>query len=101
MREAEEALSSGRPSDAVRLLEQARDRSSSDRIGETLAKARCEEALAEGLALYEARQYPQAILRFRKVLSIDPQNAEALRHIEYAEKIGQDDALFDRFSKLE
>lgn len=101
VREAEEALSSGRPSDAVRLLEQARDRSSSDRIGETLAKARCEEALAEGLALYEARQYPQAILRFRKVLSIDPQNAEALRHIEYAEKIGQDDALFDRFSKLE
>lgn len=99
--DADEALAAGDPSGAVSLLEQACERSPSDTVRERLIRARCDEALAEGLVLYEAGKYPEAVVRFRKVLSIDPQNPEALKRIEYAEKLTADDALFDRFSKLE
>jgi tetratricopeptide (TPR) repeat protein len=60
-----------------------------------------EEALAEGLALYEAGKYPQAIAQFRKVLGIDPENAEAPKHLDYAENLAHDDTLSDRFTRLE
>ncbi len=101
LREADGALTSGHASEAVRLLEQAYDRAPSDAVREKLSRARCDEALAEGLAFYEVGRYPQAIAQFRKVLGIDPANAEAQKHLDYAEKLAQDDALSDRFTRLE
>jgi tetratricopeptide (TPR) repeat protein len=101
LREADGALTSGHSSEAVRLLEQAYNRAPSDAVREKLSRARCDEALAEGLALYEAGKYPQAIGQFRKVLGIDPGNAEAQKHLDYAEKLSQDDTLSDRFTRLE
>jgi hypothetical protein len=44
---------------------------------------------------------PQAIAQFRKALGIDPANAEALKHLDYAQNLAQDDTLSDRFTRLE
>lgn len=101
VREADEVLASGNAREAVRLLEQAYDRDPSDAVGERLKRARAEEALAEGLALYQERKFSQALFQFRKALSLDPGNADALKHIEYAENLSEDSTLHDRFSRLE
>lgn len=99
--DADAALETGRPAEAVQILEKAAALRPSPQVRELLAKARAREALKQGLALYEAQKYSQAAFQFRKVLSIDPDNAEAQKYIEYAESLRQDDMLFDRFSKLE
>lgn len=98
---AEQALTAGRPSEGVQLLEKAYDLTRSEEVSSRLVDARCKHALAEGLALYDAKKYSQAAFQFRKVLSIDPENGEARKYIEYCESLRQDDSLSDRFSKLE
>ncbi len=99
--EAGQALDAGRPSEAVQLLEKAQDLKASEEVLARLADARCKHAFATGLALYEAKKYSEAAFQFRKVLSIDPQNAEAGKYIEYCESLRQDEIRFGRFSKLE
>ena len=99
--EADAALVAGQPERAVHFLERASDLRSSPELQKRLANARARQAFDEGLALYEAKKYSQAAFQFRKVLNIDPDNAEAQKYIEYAESLRQDDTLFDRFSKLE
>ncbi len=99
--DAGQALDAGRPSEAVQLLEKAQDLKASEEVLARLADARCKHAFATGLALYEAKKYSEAAFQFRKVLSIDPQNAEAGKYIEYCESLRQDEIRFGRFSKLE
>lgn len=101
MEAADQALGDGRPSEAVRLLEEACEHAPTDAVRERLNRARCASALADGIALYEAGEYPQAITQFRRALAIEPGNAEASRHLAYAEKLAANDEIFDRFSKLE
>jgi len=101
MADADAALEAGQPAKAVQVLEKAAALRLSPEVQEHLARARARQAFHEGVALYEAKKYSQAVFQFRKVLSIDPRNAEAEKYIEYAESLRQDDALLDRFSKLE
>ena len=99
--DAEAMLNSGKTGDAVRLLEKiAALRPTSD-TEERLAQARAKQAFDQGMSLYQAQKYSQAVFQFKKVLSIDPRNAEAQKYIQYAESLRKDDVLFDRFSKLE
>lgn len=99
--EAEDALRSGHPGEAVRLLEEAHDRYPSEIIEEKLRHARAQGALAEGLALYREQKFSRALFHFRKALSLEPGNADARKHIEYAENLSEDSTLHDRFSRLE
>lgn len=87
--------------EAVRLLEKASALRPSPDIEERLARARAKQALDAGMALYEAQKFSQAVFQFKKALSIDPDNAEAQKYIQYSESLRKDDVLFDRFSKLE
>ena len=87
--------------EAVALLEKAAALRPTPDIEERLAQARAKQAFDAGMALYDAQKYSQAVFQFKKVLSIDPRNAEAQKYIQYAESLRQDDVLFDRFSKLE
>lgn len=99
--DAEKASAAGKSSRAVQLLEKAAAIQPTPEVHARLTKARAAQALDAGLALYEAKKFSQAVFQFRKALSLDPGNAEAQKHIEYAEGLRQDDTLFDRFSKLE
>ena len=99
--DAEALLNAGKAPEAVSLLEKAAALRPAPDIEERLAQARAKQAFDEGMALYEAQKYSQAVFQFKKVLSIDPRNAEAEKYIQYAESLRQDDVLFDRFSKLE
>ena len=99
--DAETASTAGRFAEAAGILEKAVAVMPSPEIRDKLAHARARKAFEEGLALYEAKKFSQAVFQFRKVLSIDPDNAEAQKYIEYSENLRQDDMLFDRFSKLE
>ena len=99
--DADAAMASGETSRALEILEEAADLRPNQEVRDRLVKARARQAFEEGMAFYEAQRYSQAVAQFRKVLSIEPNNAEAARYLEYAENIHQDDALFDRFSKLE
>jgi len=87
--------------EAVSLLERAAALRLTPDIEKRLAHARAKLAFDNGMALYEAQKFSQAVFQFKKVLSIDPGNAEAQKYIQYAESLRQDDVLFDRFSKLE
>lgn len=99
--DAEKASAAGESVEAVELLEKAAAIQPTTEVQARLTKARATQALDAGLALYEAKKFSQAVFQFRKALSLDPDNAEAQKHIEYAESFRQDDTLFDRFSKLE
>lgn len=99
--DAESLLNSGKAADAVSLLEKAAALRPTPDIEERLAQARAKQAFDQGMALYQAQKFSQAVFQFKKVLSIDPRNAEAQKYIQYAESLRQDDVLFDRFSKLE
>ena len=87
--------------EAVNLLQKAAALRPTPEIEERLSRARAKQAFDAGMALYEAQKYSQAVFQFKKVLSINPRNAEAQKYLQYAESLRQDDVLFDRFSKLE
>lgn len=99
--DADAALGKGEFAEAVRLLERAAAIRPTSEVRDRIAKARAESAFREGVALYDAKKYPQAAFQFRKVLSVEPENAEARKYLEYAESLRQDETIFDRFSKLE
>ncbi len=99
--DADLALGENRASDAVGILAKAMAVTPSPEIQQKLVRARAQQAFEEGLALYEAKKFSQAVFQFRKVLSLDPDNIEAQKYVEYSESLRQDDMLFDRFSKLE
>lgn len=100
-RGAEEASASGALAEAVRLWEQVWARRPSDEVRAKLSEARRDAALARGMELYAEKRYAQAVFQFRRVLSLDPANAEALKHLEYAQNLAGDDSLLDRFRLLE
>lgn len=99
--DADTALKENRAADAVVILTKAMAAAPSQETQSKLTRARAVQAFKEGLALYESKKFSQAVFQFRKVLSLDPDNAEAQKYIEYSESLRQDDMLFDRFSKLE
>lgn len=101
VREARSLADDGHPGQAVAMLEKAYSRRPTMEIHQELLKVQAAQALFEGLQAYEEKMYARAILLFKKVLSIDPDNSEASRYMEYSRNIGRDDALSSRFSKLE
>jgi tetratricopeptide (TPR) repeat protein len=66
-----------------------------------LRDARVGEALVAGNALYQDRQYAAALFQYKKVLRLDPDNAEAKQKVSYAQNFLQDNQLNERFSRLE
>lgn len=100
-RGAEEASASGAFSEAASLWEQVMEHRPSDEARAKLSEARRDEALARGMELYAEKRYAQAAFEFRRVLSLDPGNDEARRHLEYAQDLAGDDSLLDRFRLLE
>jgi tetratricopeptide (TPR) repeat protein len=95
------ALSEDRAADAIALLERAVTLDPSPEFQTQLVKAKSKQAFSEGLALYNQKRYPQAQAQFRRAVSLDSENAEAVKYLEYSESLRQDDPLFDRFSRLE
>lgn len=89
------------PAEAIRFLEEAAAVRPTPDVYERLSAARAKQAFDEGLVLYEAQRYSEAVFQFKKVLKLDPENAEARKYMEYGESLRRDDSLFDRFSKLE
>jgi tetratricopeptide (TPR) repeat protein len=58
--------------------------------GRLLAQARArviERHYSEGIRLYREEKLPEAIAQWRQVLEVDPQHANARRHIEQAERL--------------
>ncbi len=100
--DAETMLESGNIGEAIAVLEKAAGLTPSDELNEKLAKARARQSFDDGLALYEAKKFSQAVFRFRKALTLDPSLAEAQKYIDYSEGLSrQNDMISDRFSKLE
>jgi Flp pilus assembly protein TadD len=83
------------------LTEAQRRGASGPEVTNLLREARVGEAFALGNALYQDRQYAAALFQFKKVLRLDPDNAEARQKIGYAQNFLQDSQLNDRFSRLE
>ncbi|MHB0913386.1 MAG: hypothetical protein ACYC2Y_08065 [Armatimonadota bacterium] len=89
------------PEEAVELLAQAVAVRRTPEFTARLTQARSEAAFAEGMNLYRTKEYAGAVRLFKKALSLWPEHPEAGKYIEYADNLRGDDALFDRFSKLE
>ena len=87
---------------AIASLADAQSRGASGpEVSGLLRSARVGEALALGNALYADRQYAAALFQFKKVLRLDPDNAEARQKTAYAQNFLQDTQLNDRFTRLE
>jgi len=57
-----------------------------------------------GMRAYDSKQYVLAVFQFKKVLRLNNNHSEALRHLEFAKRFSQEtatDSLQDRFSRLE
>ncbi|HVK05923.1 MAG TPA: hypothetical protein VM490_20810, partial [Armatimonadaceae bacterium] len=95
-------LSAGAFGEAIAAVTEAQGRGAtgSEPAG-LLRQARIGEALALGNALYQDRQYAAALFQFKKVLRLDPENAEAQQKISYAQNFLQDTQLNERFTRLE
>jgi tetratricopeptide (TPR) repeat protein len=95
-------LSAGDHAGAITALTEAQARGASGpEVTGLLRDARVGEALALGNALYQDRQYAAALFQFKKVLRLDPENAEAQQKIGYSQNFLQDTQLNDRFTRLE
>jgi tetratricopeptide (TPR) repeat protein len=97
-----ELIATGQFTDAVAALAEAQRRGATGpEVTQLLRDARVGEALALGNALYQDRQYAAAMFQFKKVLRLDPDNAEAQQKVGYAQNFLQDTQLNDRFTRLE
>ncbi len=95
-------LALGETADALRALTEARRRGATDtETGDILRQARVADALSLGNTLYNDRQYAAALFQFKKVLRLDPRNAEALQKVGYAQNFLSDNQLSERFTRLE
>lgn len=106
---AEAALARGRGliaigdfTQAIEALTEAQQRGASGpTLTGLLRDARVGEAMTLGNQLYQDRQYAAALFQFKKVLRLDPDNAEALQKVSYAQNFLQDTQLNERFTRLE
>ena len=89
------------PAAVAALTDAARRGADSDEIAALLRAARIGEALAIGNDLYRQQQYAAALFQFKKVLRLDPNNADALQKIAYAQNFQQNAQLNERFTRLE
>ncbi|MDX1931668.1 MAG: hypothetical protein SFU56_03600 [Capsulimonadales bacterium] len=95
-------LRMGQFSEAIAALTEAQRRGAhGSEVTGLLRDARVGEALVAGNALYQDRQYAAALFQFKKVLRLDPDNAEARQKVSYAQNFLQDNQLNERFSRLE
>jgi tetratricopeptide (TPR) repeat protein len=95
-------VDAGRYTDAITALIEAQARGASGpAVTGLLSDARAGEAMALGNKLYQDRQYAAALFQFKKVLRLDPNNAEAMQKINYAQNFLADTQLNDRFTRLE
>jgi tetratricopeptide (TPR) repeat protein len=102
LRRGRELLAAGRFTEAIEAFTEAQTRGATGPdVSALLRQARAAEALALGNALYGDRQYAAALFQFKKVLRLDPGNAEAAQKIGYAQNFLQDRDLSERFTRLE
>lgn len=102
--EAERSATTGNIEAGVAFLERAQSIEPTQERAQKLAQMQIAMELAAGMAAYNAKQYPDAIFQFKKVLARDPSHSEARRYLTFAQKFSQDsstDNLNDRFSRLE
>ncbi len=87
---------------AVTLWRQARELCSTPALEERLRTAEINRCMTAGIAFYEAERLPEAQFQFAKVLALDPDHAEAVRHLGYTHGRTEERSLIsDRFSRLE
>lgn len=95
-------LTLGQYAEAIAALTEAQTHGASGpEVSGLLREARVAEALAIGNALYQDRQYAAALFQFKKVLRLEPDHAEAVQKLGYAQNFLQNTQLNDRFTRLE
>lgn len=102
--EADRLLAQGDLEAGVAALERAQSHAPTPERAQQLLRAQTAQEFAAGMAHYNEKRYREAIFQFQKVLSRDPEHAEARRYLGYAQKFAQDthsDTVGDRFSRLE
>lgn len=102
--EADRLLANGELEAGVAALERAQAVAPTAERSQKLARAQTAMEFAVGMASYNAKNYREAVFQFKKVLTRDPEHAEARRYLGFAQRFAQDsgsDSLSDRFSKLE
>jgi tetratricopeptide (TPR) repeat protein len=103
-REAENHKARGDWTTAILAMERAQSLHPTPERAAHIVQAQRDFEFEQGMAFYHAKQYPQAIFQFQKVLGQNPNHAEAKKHLQYAQRLAQDtnsDLLQDRFSRLE
>ncbi|MDE2126656.1 MAG: hypothetical protein KGJ62_08705 [Armatimonadetes bacterium] len=102
--EADAATASGDHAAEVDALNRAQSVVYTEGRAQRLLRAVIARELAAGMQAYDAREYPQAVFQFKKVLAADPGNAEAAKRLQFAERFMEDtadDGIAERFRMLE
>jgi tetratricopeptide (TPR) repeat protein len=102
--DADRLLAQGDLAAGVAALERAQSAAPTADRAKKLERAQTAMEFAAGMAAYNAKNYPQAIFQFKKVLARDAGHAEARRYLGFAESFAQDastESLTDRFNRLE
>jgi tetratricopeptide (TPR) repeat protein len=92
-------LASGDSLGALESWQQARGLATSPELEARIHRAEFQRCMQQGLSLYHAQQMAEASFQFKKALSFDPNNEEALRYLHYSQ--GGDTQVASRFEHLE
>jgi tetratricopeptide (TPR) repeat protein len=101
---AEALLANGRFEEGIAALERAQAIAPTPARAKRLERAQIALDFETGMELYNAKQYSPAIFQFQKVLSRDPNHAEAKRYLQFSQRFTQDSSTSEvqsRFSMLE
>ncbi len=102
LRSQYEALKSdGKWSDASEILREIKAIAPDVDLSKEMNEVEIQLKLQNANALYQAHRYQEAIVEYRKVLGLNPQNEVARRQLEFAERLSNESEISDRFSKLE
>lgn len=102
LRSQYEALrSDGKWSEAADILREIKAAAPDVDLTKEMNEAEIQLKLQNANSLYQAHRYQEAIVEYRRVLGLDPQNLAARRQLEFAERLSNESEISDRFSKLE
>ena len=101
--EADRLIAAAQVEEGLAALERAQHIAASAERAEKIRRAQIALEYAEGMRAYGEKRYREAIFQFKKVLARDAAHADALRHLNFAQRFEQDsnEALNDRFGRIE